>query len=336
MPFCISCGKEIGQDKNFCEYCGAPVKQPGAPAVPVSPAPPPPPPAHEPFLTPPSPQPSPASQAPAPVIQPDIPAGSPQKAPKIPKNTGILIAAAVIILIVLAVGYVVVVPKLTGNQGNVPGTSDQATLTPTETITLPPTTAVPTATTVPTPTPDPFPDALPLKKAFPFSEGKTASEGTVYRYWINDTYTWHNDKDNKWYTEPQRPDPNNKYLLVFANVVNRGDTAFPYPKSNSIYVHYNGNVYTVDTSHYIPDKAGNRDATPVEIGEIQYQSDFFNMEYVEDYGYSHGTTSNFVYPGASNSIDGYLIYKVPASLTPDKTFVEIVFTDKERAVWKLA
>jgi hypothetical protein len=309
MPFCISCGKEVGPDKNFCEYCGAPVKQPGAPAVPVSPAP-------------------------APTIQSGISGGSPQKAPKIPKNTGILIAATVIILIVLAVGYVVVVPRLTGNQGNVFGTSGQATPTPTVTITPSPTTVMPTATTVPTPTPDPFPDALPLKKVFPFSEGKTASEGTVYRYWINDTYTWHNDNDNKYYLS--QPKSGNKYLLVYANVVNRGDTAFPYPKSNSIYVHYNGNVYTVDPSHYIPDKAGNRDATPIEIQEIQYQSDMFNMEYVEDYGYAHGTTSNFVYPGTSNSIDGYLIYEVPASLTPDKTFVEIVFTGDERAVWKLA
>ena len=334
MPFCTSCGKEVGHDKNFCEYCGAPVKQPGAPAVPVSPVPPPPPPAHEPFSPSSSPPPSPASQAPAPTIQPGIPAGPPQKAHKIPKSTGILIAAAVIILIVLAVGYVVVVPRLTGNQGNVFGPLGQATPAPTVTITPSPTTALPTATTVPTPTPDPFPDAMPLKKLFPFSEGKTASEGTVYRYWINDTYTWHNDKDNKWYLS--QPKSGNKYLLVFANIVNRGDTAFPYPKSNSIYVHYDGNMYTVDTSHYLPDKAGNRDATAVEIQEIQYQSDLFNMEYVEDYGYAHGTTSNFVYPGVSNSIDGYLIYEVPASLTPDKTFVEIVFTDKERAVWRLA
>ena len=333
MRFCTSCGKEVGQDKNFCEYCGAPVKQPSSPAVPP-PIPPPPPPAHEPFLTPSPLSPSPAPQVPAPTIQPGIPDGSPRKSPKIPKNTGILIVAAVILLIVLAVGYFVVVPRLTGNQGIVFGPFGQATPTPTVTITPPPPTAMPTATIVPTPTPDPFLDALPLKKVFPFSEGKTASEGTVYRYWINDTYTWHNDMDNKWYI--MSPKSGNKYLLVFANVVNRGDAAFPYPKSNSIYVHYNGNVYTVDPSHYIPDKAGNRDATPIEIQEIQYQSDFFNMEYVEDYGYSHGTTSNFVYPGASNSIDGYLIYEVPASLTPDKTFVEIVFTDKERAVWKLA
>ncbi|WAC04397.1 MAG: hypothetical protein OS112_07960 [Methanoregula sp.] len=248
----------------------------------------------------------------------------------------VVIAAGVIIIIVLAAGYLVVLPRLSGTSGLLTGVVSPITQTPTMTITVSPTTISQTSTTVPTPMPDPFPNALPLKKWFPFSEGKTASEGTVYRYWINETYHWHNDADNKWYAEPMRPDPEHKYLFVFANVVNRGDTAFPYPKSNSIYVHYNGNVYTVDSSHYIPDKAGNREATPIEIGEIQYQSDLFNMEYVEDYGYSHGTTSNFVYPGTSNAIDGYLIYKVPVSLTPEQTFVEIVFTDKEKAVWKLA
>lgn len=319
---------------NFCEYCGAPLKQPGAPPAPAPTVSPPPPPAPEQSPLPPSSPSTPTSDDLG--STPYSPPAPPPKADPISKNRKVLIVASVIIVIVLAAGFFIVLPKLSGTSGLLPGVPGPATPEPKLELTASPTTVIPTPTTPPTPTPEPFPNALPLKKWFPFSEGKTASEGTVYRYWINDSYQWHNDADNKWYTEPLRPDPQYKYLFVFANVVNRGNTAFPYPKSNSIFVHYNGNVYTVDSSHYIPDKAGNRDATPVEIGEIQYQSDLFNMEYVEDYGYSHGTTSNFVYPGASNSIDGYLIYKVPASLTPEQTFVEIVFTDRERAVWKLA
>jgi hypothetical protein len=334
MPFCTSCGKEVGQNKNFCEYCGAPVKQPGAPPAPSPTGSPPPPPVHEQFPLPPAPPSPPESHDPTSPTHPYSPPVSPSKVTQTSKNTKVIIAAAVILVIVLATGYFIILPRLSGTPRLLPGVLSPVTQTPTLEVTVSPTTVIPISTTVPTPTPNPYPNALPLKKWFPFSEGKTASEGTVYRYWINDTYQWHNDMDNKWY--PQHPKSGNKYLLVFANVVNRGDTAFPYPKSNSIYVHYNGNVFTVDSSHYIPDKTGNREATPVEIGEVQYQSDLFNMEYVEDYGYSHGTTANFVYPGTSNAIDGYLIYEVPASLTPDKTFVEIVFTDKERAVWKLA
>jgi hypothetical protein len=237
------------------------------------------------------------------------------------------IIGAIVIVVVIAGVYFVVLPKLSGITGS-------AAQTPLATMTVSPTTPLPTATTVSTPPPDPFPDALPLKKWFPFSEGKTKSEGTVYRYWINETYQWHSDADNKWYI--QKPKRGNKYLFVFAGVVNRGDTAFPYPKSNSIYVHYNGSIYNPDPEHYLPDKAGNRDATAVEVGEIQFQSDVFNLEYVEDYGYSHGTTANMVYPGESNAVDGYIIYDMPASLTPDKTYVEIVFNGHERAVWKLA
>jgi len=37
MPFCTSCGKEVTPGKKFCEYCGAPLEQPAAPAVPATP-----------------------------------------------------------------------------------------------------------------------------------------------------------------------------------------------------------------------------------------------------------------------------------------------------------
>jgi hypothetical protein len=58
-------------------------------------------------------------------------------------------------------------------------------------------------------------------------------------------------------------------------------------------------------------------------------------EYVEDFGYSHGTKLAYLYPGRSNAIDGYLVYEVPASLTPEKTYVEIVFNGNTVGVWKL-
>jgi hypothetical protein len=39
--------------------------------------------------------------------------------------------------------------------------------------------------------------------------------------------------------------------------------------------------------------------------------------------------------GESNAIDGYIIFEVPESLTPDKTYVEIVFSSRESALWNL-
>jgi hypothetical protein len=40
-------------------------------------------------------------------------------------------------------------------------------------------------------------------------------------------------------------------------------------------------------------------------------------------------------PGESNAIEGDIIFEVPVSLTPDKTYGEIVFNSHESAVWHL-
>ena len=321
MLFCPSCGKEVASYQKFCKHCGAPVELSPAPPSPLSPPPPPP------LFVPPQPlQSSPLPEEQAVGIPPSIPVVATPKKSSPTKNT-LAIISAIIIVVVIAGVYFVVLPKISGITGS-------AAQTPLATMTVSPTTPFPTATTVPTPPADPFPNALPLKKWFQFNEGKTKSEGTVYRYWINETYQWHGTGDSRSY--PQKPKHGNKYLFVFAGVVNRGDTPFPYPKSSSIFVHYNGSIYTPDTEHYLPDKALNPKATAFLIEEIQSQPDLFNVEYVEDYGYSHSTTANMVYPGEGSAVDGYIIYEVPASLTPDKTYVEIVFNGHEKAVWKLA
>jgi len=246
-----------------------------------------------------------------------------------------VIAGFVIILLVIAAAAVIViVPKL--DKGSLPALPGQPTPTPTATA---PPTAFPTtiaSTVAPTPPPDPFPDAFRLREIFNFNEGKYKSRATVYRYWINETYHWHNDMDNKYYTEPERPRPGYKFLVIFINIENIGTDGYPYPKARMIVVHNGGKIYQVDTTHYLPDKAGNKKATPVEIQELESMSDYFNMERVEDCGYSHGTTQDFVNPGQGNAIDGYLTYIVPDSLAPDNTYVEIVFDGQDRAVWKLA
>jgi len=325
MPYCTSCGREYPEGNKFCENCGAPVgnRQPAA-------APPPPSPPPEISETPEPP----AEPAPEPSPPPvPVPAERSESAqPAIPKNTKIIIVALAAIVVIAGILFVAL-PKTGSAAGfTIPGagTPVPTTLpaTGSQTPSVTPTTAVPT------PTPDPYPDALPLREWFTYNEGKYETKATVYRYWINDTYQWHNDMDNHYY--PQLPKAGNKYLFVYVVIVNIGTTAYPYPKSNRIYVHYNGTMYTVDPSHYLPDKATNREATPVEILEVEHQSDFFNAERVEDYGYSHGTTSDFITPGQSNAIDGYLIYEVPESLTPEKTYVDIIFDGEDRAAWKLA
>jgi hypothetical protein len=205
------------------------------------------------------------------------------------------------------------------------------------TITVP-VSVVPTTTAqlTLTSTPDPFPHALTLKQVFPFGNGSVASEGTVYRYWINETYHWLDNLDNHYYTAPEQPMPGYKYLFIFVRMENIGTTRVWYPPATIIAVHYNGNTYWPDSSHYLPDKATDEKDTPVLIQEVQYFQKLDGSEYVEDFGYSHGTHPDFLYPGASNALDGYIIYIVPDSLSANDTYVDIPFNDQDRGIWKLA
>jgi len=107
------------------------------------------------------------------------------------------------------------------------------------------------------------------------------------------------------------------------------------PSSGEFVVHYNGQDDSPDPTYYLPDKSSNRKATAIEVQEIQYFSKLFGSEYVEDFGYSHGTKLSYLYPGKSNAIDGYLIFEVPASLTPKKAYAEIEFNGYHVGVWKL-
>lgn len=310
QQFCTVCGAKLSDGMKFCESCGALAE--------------------------------PQSTFPA-TVPPTLPGladnASPGKSLSPPggdsKKFPVKIVIGILLLLVLAaVAAMVVLPKL--QDGSLTSLADPPTPVPTPIPTPTPLPTVITTTATSTPVPDPFPDAYRIKEIFSFNEGRYASRAIIYRYWMNETYHWHSDIDNKYYTEPTRPNPGYKYLLVFVNIENIGGDGYPYPKSNMIVVHNDGNLYRVDTSHYLPDKSADADATPIEIEELTHQSDYFNQEFVEDYGYSHGTTQDFVYPGQGNAIDGYLIYKVPVSLKPEETYVEIVFDGQDRAVWKLA
>lgn len=198
--------------------------------------------------------------------------------------------------------------------------------------TSPPPAALP-VTSPPAQKPDPFPGALKLNEWFPFGTGNVASSATVYRYWINDTYEWHNDMDNRYYV--QKPKAGNKYLFVFIHLVNSGDTRVWFPPAGSVGVFCNGARYYEDQNHYKPDKASDPRATPVEIREIQYFHKLTGAEYVEDFGFSHGTELAYLYPGTSNAVDGYIIYEVPKSLIPEETYVTIIFNGQDQGAWKL-
>ncbi|HVN73245.1 MAG TPA: hypothetical protein VMT44_01485 [Methanoregula sp.] len=221
-----------------------------------------------------------------------------------------------------------------GCSGTGPGgqATPAATPAPTVPATLPPT----TETTVPTPTPtlSPYPDALPLNTSFTFGNGtKWTSEATVTGIWINDTYqAW--DPDFNVYT-PHTAPAGKKYLVVFLTMVDKGTDRAPLPQPSVIKLLFEGTTISQDPTHPLPTAAPDSPPKIVRIGELEYIHKLYSSEYTEDYGYSHGQKQDFINPGLSNAVEGYIFFEVPASLTPDTAFVSIVFPSSQTAVWKL-
>lgn len=199
---------------------------------------------------------------------------------------------------------------------------------------------VTTPTTVPTPAPptptiEPYPTALKLKQPFNFSSGKTASEATVYRFWINDTYQLFDPRETRYATK--HPAPGNKYLIIFVNTVNRGTASNLPVKAGNVQVRYEDMTFYSDPTHVLPKTDKNVDSPPeiFRIREIESLHKLYGSEYVEDFGYSHGNLEGYLKPGESNAIDGYIVFEVPSSLIPDTAYVEIGLNSKDSAIWKL-
>jgi len=177
-------------------------------------------------------------------------------------------------------------------------------------------------------------DALNLKVGYQFGNGTTwKSEATVYRIWINDTYRWFSPEDNQYSTKVAPA--GKKYLFVFISMLCRGTDRAPLPQQNNIYVLYDNAIISHDPAHALPTK--NPDSSPkvIRIGEIEFSKKRLATEYVEDFGYSHGLRLGYINPGESNAVDGYIIYEVPASLTPENAYVSIVMPQGDTAIWKL-
>jgi hypothetical protein len=307
QKFCTACGAALSDGLKFCEQCGSQV----------------------------------VPEFPAPVNHRIVPVGftsgippvisSPEKGKDIKPAT--IIAIIFITLVIVAAVFFFVLPKLSGtdaSRGLSGPVTSAVTVTPPVTTSLIKTSVT---TSMPTQKPGLFPNALRLKERFPFGTGNVASEATVYKYWINDTYQWHNDMDNHYYI--QTPKTGNQYLFVFVHLQNNGDTRVWFPPAGNVVVYNDDTTYYQDRNHFKPDKAEDAKETPVEVNEVQYIQKLNGEEYVEDFGFSHGTELAYLYPGKSNAIDGYIIYEVPQSLIPEETYVGIPFNTHDSGVWKL-
>jgi hypothetical protein len=162
-------------------------------------------------------------------------------------------------------------------------------------------------------TPDRFPNVLRLQDSFPFGERKIASEGTVYCIWMNETYFWHNDIDNKYYV--QKAKPGYQYLFLFINVFNKGDTRIWPPSSGNINVYYNRQRYSADPTHYLTDKSSDRKAAAIEVKEIQYLPKLFGMNTLRISGIRMACNSpTSIRAGAMQLMDILCLRFLPRSL----------------------
>ena len=197
--------------------------------------------------------------------------------------------------------------------------------------TSPVTPAAPPAPTTPAPL---YPNALALKSPLTFGNGTTwVSDAAVNRIWMNDTYRWFNPRENQY--ETRVASPGTKFLIVFLTMVNRGTERAPLPPRGNIYVLYDSAVVSPDTVHPLPKMNPNSVPSIARIAEIENSRSVYSSEQVGDYGYSQGQKLEYINPGESNAVEGYIIFDVPASVVPATTYVKIVLPDRTEGTWVL-
>jgi len=186
-------------------------------------------------------------------------------------------------------------------------------------------------TTSPAPAVNPYPDAKPLNAPAAFGSGDMTGTATVTKYIVKPYYnwtspTWLSARELAAYAPPkevrlgynmEKPAAGNTFLFVFFKVANTGPKAIYALSPQQVVVFVDGKTYS-----YRP--VSDSDVTIDGISVTQY-----------DYQIGKGGTGGYIQPGTSNAAEGYLIYEVPDSMTPDTTFVIANLDYQTRAEWVL-
>ena len=199
----------------------------------------------------------------------------------------------------------------------------------TQQVQAPPTITV-TPTPTPTPVPPPFPNAIALNSYANYGGGDRQAEATVYAYKVLANYNWTSPMWNSPFAQvaagpsgveygynTETPHAGNTFLFVWIKIINTGKYAMYVPGPNQWTVFTNGVEY-------------NQSAIPTP----QVTIDQIPGKQYTDLVDSSGTT--VVQPGASNDLDGYLIYEIPSSFDPTATYVACNLDFINQTVWKLA
>jgi hypothetical protein len=193
-----------------------------------------------------------------------------------------------------------------------PETPATAAATPHPYTTMPETTTAPTAP-LPTTPPISFPGALSLGTPYRYGREDISMEVTVYKVKVMDEYDWWSWKWGRyWNTTPKK---GHHFLFALVRFIDRGTSRALLPAPHTLVLKSNGNSYVETTD---------RDNS-LWIKGID----------VKQYEYYFEATGGWIDPGESNKVEGFMIYEVPLSVTPQNSYLDVIFSGKAASTWKL-
>jgi len=231
-------------------------------------------------------------------------------------------------LTITAIGLLVFVLLFSGCTSS---TSPVQTPSPANTVGIP----SPTLTAVPTAVP--FPDALALDEYACFGCEYRHGSVTVHRYEIRPYYnwtssSWNSPSEQTAASQPleqqngfnmEKPREGNTFLIIFLRVVNYGTYAVNAPSANQFVVYSDGKMYNYTPVH-------SPDVVIDKVSGTQY-----------NFQTGQGGTAGYIQPGVANRAEGYLIYEIPASFSPNTTYVignnlGYYIDNQNKIEWKLS
>ena len=196
-----------------------------------------------------------------------------------------------------------------------------------------PTTAVVILSLTPSANPAaaPYPNALAMKHYATFGSADKIGQATIFGFEIKPNYNWTspswNSPSEQGAASPpldtqhgynmEKPREGNTFLFIYVRVMNPGKNAVFAPSAKQFMVNSNGMFYNYSSVH----------GSDVTIDNV------FGTQY--DYQIGRGGTVGYIQPGDSNKAEGYLIYEIPATFSPNTTYVVSNLDYQNQAVWKL-
>ena len=138
-------------------------------------------------------------------------------------------------------------------------------------------------------------------------------EVTVYKVWVMDEYEWWSPNWGRyWNTTPRK---GNHFLFALVRLIDRGTARALLPAPHTFVLRSGGNSYIETT-----DRDSNLWIKGFDVKQYEY--------YFED-------KAGWIDPAESNKVEGFILYEVPESVIPENSYVDVIFSSRAAAVWRL-